>query len=98
MYLVTVLGLLLSLCCAPGLSAAEEIAATLHYVAGSPPASPVLVSFGLPLPKGFLSDANLIRVKDAAGQEIPAHVRVLVPWRDLAKGVDLPSLARSWCR
>jgi hypothetical protein len=71
---------------------AEEITATLHYTAGAPPATPVLVSFGLPFPKKFITEAGLIRVKNAAGVEIPAHVRVLVPWRDLATGTDLPSI------
>ncbi len=89
------IGLLLAFalwCLAPPLVGAEEITATLHYIAGSPPASPVLVSFGMPFPKGFITAPNLIRVKDAAGNEIPAHVRQLVPWRNLATGLDLPSI------
>lgn len=76
----------------PPQAAAEEITATLHYVAGAPPAAPVLVSFGMPFPKGFIADTGLIRVKDAGGNEIPAHVRVLVPWRNLATGTNLPSI------
>ncbi|MBM4294342.1 MAG: hypothetical protein FJ126_05475 [Deltaproteobacteria bacterium] len=75
-----------------GYAAAEEITATLHYVAGAPPSTPVLVSFGMPFPKGFISNANLIRVKDEGGNEIPAHVRQLAPWRDLSAGADLPSI------
>ena len=40
-----------------------------------------LVSFGLPLPPGFLSDPRNVRVVDATGQEISAAVRELEPWR-----------------
>ena len=40
-----------------------------------------LVSFGLPLPPGFLSDPQHVRVVDADGQEISAVVRELEPWR-----------------
>jgi hypothetical protein len=40
-----------------------------------------LVSFGVPLPPGFLSDPSLVRVVDVAGVEVPAAVRVLEPWR-----------------
>jgi hypothetical protein len=39
------------------------------------------VNFGLPLPPGALSDPQLIRVVDGAGQEIEAAVRPLEPWR-----------------
>ncbi len=73
-------------------ASAEEITATLHYTAGTPPETPVIVSFGMPFPKKFVTNAGSIRVKNAAGVEIPAHVRVLVPWRDLSTGTDLPSI------
>src|SRR5690349_4068834 len=39
------------------------------------------VSFGLPLPFGFLNDARKIRVVDEQGVELPAAVRSLEPWR-----------------
>ena len=39
------------------------------------------VSFGLPLPPDFLSDAARVRVVDAAGVELPAATRALEPWR-----------------
>src|ERR1043166_5656832 len=39
------------------------------------------VSFGLPLPFGFLSDARKVRVVDERGVELPAAVRSLEPWR-----------------
>ena len=40
-----------------------------------------VVSFGLPLPFGFLHDARKVRVGDEHGVELPASVRSLEPWR-----------------
>src|SRR6185503_8953993 len=40
-----------------------------------------IVSFGLPLPFGFLNDPRKIRVVDERGTEIPTAVRSLEPWR-----------------
>jgi len=40
-----------------------------------------LVSFGLPLPSGFLSDARNVRVVNQAGTEFKTAVRALEPWR-----------------
>ena len=40
-----------------------------------------VVSFGLPLPPGFLSDHREIRVVNASGEEVNAAVRVLALWR-----------------
>src|SRR3954447_3857514 len=39
------------------------------------------VSFGLPLPPGFLTDSKRVRVTDDSGQEVTAAVRSLEPWR-----------------
>src|SRR6185436_8840047 len=39
------------------------------------------VSFGLPLPPGFLSDPRRVRVITEDGQEIRAAIRSLEPWR-----------------
>ena len=39
------------------------------------------VSFGLPLPFGFLNDTRKARVVDEHGVELPAAVRSLEPWR-----------------
>ena len=39
------------------------------------------VSFGLPLPFGFLNDPRKVRVVDEGGSEIPVAVRSLEPWR-----------------
>src|ERR1700752_1045803 len=40
-----------------------------------------IVSFGLPLPFGFLNDPRKVRVVDEHGTEIPVAVRSLEPWR-----------------
>ena len=40
-----------------------------------------VVSFGVPLPPGLLSDASGARVVDASGAELGAAVRSLEPWR-----------------
>src|SRR6476661_4639433 len=40
-----------------------------------------LVSFGLPLPSGFLNDASRVRVVGDDGAELLAAVRSLEPWR-----------------
>jgi hypothetical protein len=41
------------------------------------------VSFGMPFPRGFVSDAALVRLETTAGTEIPIDVSVLAPWRHL---------------
>src|ERR1051325_8445902 len=40
-----------------------------------------VVSFGVPLPPGLLSDARRARVVDASGTEVSAAIRSLEPWR-----------------
>ncbi len=40
-----------------------------------------LVSFGLPLPPGFLADPRRVKVVAENGQEVIAAVRALEPWR-----------------
>jgi hypothetical protein len=49
--------------------------------------TPVLVTFGVPFTRGSLAPAraSTIRVLDSGGQEIPAHVEVLTPWRHLTE-------------
>ncbi|HEY8560332.1 MAG TPA: hypothetical protein VIL74_08135 [Pyrinomonadaceae bacterium] len=43
------------------------------------------VNFALPLPPGLLSDARRAAVLDETGEEIPAAVRFLEPWRAAGK-------------
>lgn len=40
-----------------------------------------IVGFGLPLPFGFLHDAQKVRIVDERSAELPAAVRSLEPWR-----------------
>lgn len=62
---------------------AGSIAVRLHPTEAVPIGSLQLVSFGLPLPRGSLSEAGLasVRVTDVDGAEIAAHVSQLTPWR-----------------
>ena len=43
-----------------------------------------LVSFGLPFPEGVLSSIDNVMVSTLEGEEIPANVEGLVPWRDIS--------------
>lgn len=55
----------------------------LHPVEGVPTGVSQLVTFGVPLPRGSITQAGLskLRVLDAKGIEIPAFVEQLTPWR-----------------
>src|ERR1041384_5215718 len=51
-----------------------------------------VVSFGLPLPFGFLHDARKVRVVDERGVELPVAVRSLEPWRTGGRSGSIRSL------
>ena len=51
-----------------------------------------VVNFGLPLPPGFLYDADLVRVYGADDTEVEAAVRSLEPWRIDGKNGAIRSL------
>src|SRR4026208_1840514 len=51
-----------------------------------------LVSFGLPLPFGFLSEASRVRVVAEDGSELIAAVRSLEPWRVGGRAGSIRSL------
>lgn len=54
----------------------------LHATEGISVGTPVLVTFGLPLPRGSLSAAQLSTVRVLRnGVEVPAYVAQLTPWR-----------------
>lgn len=54
----------------------------LHPTEGIVTGTQVLVTFGLPLPRGSLSAAQLSTVRVLrGGAEVPAHVAQLTPWR-----------------
>ncbi|MBU1692655.1 MAG: VCBS repeat-containing protein [Verrucomicrobia bacterium] len=65
---------------------AGEVAVALYPTELVAPGAPMLVTFGLPLPRESLrtNEVNRIRVLDAAGEEIPACVHGLTPWYSLA--------------
>lgn len=59
-----------------------SITVRLHPTEGIPSGTPVLVTFGLPLPRGSLSAAQLATVRVLRnGTEVPAYVAELTPWR-----------------
>jgi hypothetical protein len=51
-----------------------------------------LVSFGLPLPSGFLSDTRNVRIVNDAGIELKTAVRALEPWRTGGREGSIRSL------
>ena len=71
-------------------SGSHSMPATLHPQPSAPLGSSVTVSFGMPFPKGYITDPGLIRVLDTSGNEIPAHVRTILLWRDIMSGDTLP--------
>lgn len=58
----------------------------LHPIEGVPTGVEQLVTFGVPFPRGSITQAGLARVRvlDARGAEIPAFVEQLTPWRHLS--------------
>src|SRR4051794_29711883 len=51
-----------------------------------------VVSFGLPLPFGFLRDAQKVRIFDERGAEVMAAIRSLEPWRTGGREGSIRSL------
>ncbi len=60
------------------------VVGTAHPLDTAPTGSPVMVSFGVPFPRGTVAEVGQIRVTDDAGAELPAHVVELTRWRSLA--------------
>ena len=52
----------------------------------------VRISFGIPFPKGFLSNIDAFRILDETGKEMQIFAKALLPWRDLGSLTDLPSI------
>jgi hypothetical protein len=65
---------------------------TLHPVESVAPNRSTRVSFGVPFPKGFVTDLSKVRLLNAGGAEQAVHVASLSPWRDLGTLSDLPSV------
>jgi hypothetical protein len=51
-----------------------------------------VISFGMPFPKGYISNTSTIRLLDINGNEIPIFTKALTPWRNLLTGEDEESL------
>lgn len=59
-----------------------DVEVRLHPTEGVATATPTLVTFGLPFPRGSIAEAELVSVRVLrSGVEIPAHVSQLTPWR-----------------
>lgn len=57
----------------------------LHPIEGVAAGSEQLITFGVPFPRGSITQAGLskLRVLDSRNQEIPAFVEQLTPWRHI---------------
>lgn len=47
-----------------------------------------IISFGMPFPKGYLTDLSSLRVFNDEGEELPIFVKILSPWRDISSASD----------
>ena len=65
----------------PGALAKRSSELKVALVGRAPALGRELVSFGLPLPPGFLFNSERVRLVDEAGLEITAAARALEPWR-----------------
>ena len=72
--------------------ASGETPVTLYPIESVAPGVTTRVSFGVPFPKGFVTDLSTVRLLDAADAEKAVHVSLLTPWRDLSTGTNLPSV------
>jgi len=77
------------------LPATGSVRATLHPTETAPLNTPVVVSFGVPFPRGVVESTALVRVTDAGGVEIAAHIAELARWRSLAAAGAPPDSLRA---
>ena len=75
----------------PDVQSAGSVSFKVYPIKAAPVGQPVRVSFGVPLPRGYLSDLALLRVLNESGAEIPIGAKVLLPWRDLGTEQTLAS-------
>jgi uncharacterized repeat protein (TIGR01451 family) len=71
-----------------------EVSFKLHPIESVQASQSTRVSFGIPFPRGFMTDPHMLRLLDANRQEMRIHTRMLSPWRDLGTLQMIPS-ARS---
>jgi len=55
---------------------------TINAIESVAPDELVKVSFGIPFPKGYLTDINNFRIVDESGDEVSLAVKKILPWRD----------------
>ncbi|MFT5756263.1 MAG: putative repeat protein (TIGR01451 family) [Alteromonadaceae bacterium] len=66
--------------------------ATIHPIESVHPNKKMLISFGVPFPKGYMTDLGKLRVLNAAGEELAIFTKVLTPWRYLGTLTTGPSI------
>lgn len=54
---------------------------TVNLVCAPSASGAVTVSFGMPFPRGFVSDATRVRIETPAGAEVPSDASELARWR-----------------
>ena len=59
------------------------VAVSLHPNHASAIGRPTMASFGVPFPRGLVSDASKLVVRDATGRELRSHVQPVLTWRTL---------------
>jgi len=56
---------------------------TIYPIESVHPNITSVISFGIPFPKGFLSDLATLRLLDESGKELAIFTKTLSPWRNL---------------
>ena len=69
-----------------------QTAFTLYPIESVAPNQQTRVSFGVPFPKGFVTDLSKVRLLGAGGAEAPVSIQELTPWRDLSTLTNLNSV------
>jgi hypothetical protein len=69
-----------------------RVPVTLHPGTTVANGQPVTVAFGVPFPRGLVTDLDMLRVVDAEGAELPSHIVELARWRRLGSSSGAESI------
>lgn len=61
-----------------------KVEVTIHPIETVHPNVTLVTSFGMPFPKGFLTDLAKLRLLDESGNELAIFTKTLSPWRNIA--------------
>jgi len=64
---------------------------TIHPIESVHPNEKTLISFGVPFPKGYMTNLEKFRVLNTQGEELAIFTKELSPWRSLAELTESPS-------